>query len=299
MKRDLESLLGLSHHSFRMFKMFPTLLSAILISLPSIASTSVSPIVVLDGGNHKVVEFVGEDELLLDNGEVITISEAQDSFNFAESETRSEITAAITTAQIHITIALGRIVENQFNFSFILSELVDGFGVLSVERDDETRKNHFFKLSKEGRTVNLINISIDTGSPLITSSLKKDNFYECRLFHKGEEIACNASSNLIVNRDLILAPEIEGKGVSNPKPVIEIVPSYPTKLIKGKIAGFALVEFIIDDMGRVRDTKVLETNHKLFGRYGEIAFKNTRYYPARSNGKPVSVRVRQSLSFEL
>jgi TonB family protein len=74
---------------------------------------------------------------------------------------------------------------------------------------------------------------------------------------------------------------------------------YPSVLAAARMEGSVTLEFVIDAEGRVapQGMKVLAASHQGFVAAAEEAVRTTRFRPARKDGHPVPVRVRQTVTF--
>lgn len=84
-----------------------------------------------------------------------------------------------------------------------------------------------------------------------------------------------------------------------PEVVTRHQPNYPLEMREQGITGEALVEFVIDQEGSVRDVSVVHATNEAFGRAAVACVLEWKYKPATVNGVPVATRARQSFSFEL
>jgi protein TonB len=65
------------------------------------------------------------------------------------------------------------------------------------------------------------------------------------------------------------------------------------------IAGAALVEFIVDDQGKVRDARTFRATHEDFGAAATAAIMTWKFNPGLKNGRPVATRMQEIIRFEL
>ena len=84
-----------------------------------------------------------------------------------------------------------------------------------------------------------------------------------------------------------------------PKPIIRIAPSYPSKLMRAGIQGRVLVIFIVDEQGNIRNARVAESQYPEFSESALAAVRSWKFQPGKKDGKPVKTRVRIPLSFSL
>jgi periplasmic protein TonB len=79
----------------------------------------------------------------------------------------------------------------------------------------------------------------------------------------------------------------------------ELVPRYPAALQRTGVSGVVELEYVISLAGHVdpRSIRVLESTHPAFSAAAADAVGHARFRPARRNGRPVAVRVRQTIRF--
>jgi len=84
-------------------------------------------------------------------------------------------------------------------------------------------------------------------------------------------------------------------------PVVKVRPIYPSRAEQQGIEGYVLVQFTIDELGRVTDVKVIEAEPRgMFERAALKAVERFRYRPRVVNGHPIPVNgVRHLVTFEL
>lgn len=74
-------------------------------------------------------------------------------------------------------------------------------------------------------------------------------------------------------------------------------PIYPiSKLLKGR-GGEAVISFTIDVDGTTKDFVVISTTYEYFASHAIVAVKDWRFEPAKKDGHPVAIRVRQTFLF--
>lgn len=84
-----------------------------------------------------------------------------------------------------------------------------------------------------------------------------------------------------------------------PVPVHRVAPAYPAALNMENIEGRAVVEFLVNEDGRVSDMTVLEATHAEFGESVVAAVFNWRFVPGVVRGKAVTFRMRLPVTFRL
>jgi TonB family protein len=80
--------------------------------------------------------------------------------------------------------------------------------------------------------------------------------------------------------------------------------AYPPLLRQAGIEGDVVLEFVVDATGRVDSASVIvipgaEPVHRALEASAARAIRNARYQPAVVNGRPVPLRIRQTVSFRL
>lgn len=92
-----------------------------------------------------------------------------------------------------------------------------------------------------------------------------------------------------------------GNGISVPKPIREVKPSYTAEAMRAKIQGTVVVECVVMPDGTVGDVQVVKTLDSSFGLDQEAvkAAKQWRFIPGTRNGQPVPVLISIELSFHL
>ncbi len=87
---------------------------------------------------------------------------------------------------------------------------------------------------------------------------------------------------------------------SAPKPVVQPPPLYPYNARLRRIEGFVELEFVVLPNGRTAKIEVLQQQPPgVFADAARAAVRRWRFEPGRKDGKPVSVRMRVRLRFEL
>ncbi len=92
-----------------------------------------------------------------------------------------------------------------------------------------------------------------------------------------------------------------GNGISLPKPIREVKPTYTAEAMRAKIQGTVVVECVVLPDGTVGDVHVVRTLDSSFGLDQEAikAAKQWRFIPGTRNGQPVPVLISIELSFHL
>ncbi len=78
-------------------------------------------------------------------------------------------------------------------------------------------------------------------------------------------------------------------------------PAYPEMLKASGIEGDAMVQFVVDTLGRAEagSFKVLRSTHEAFGASVRAALPRMRFLPAEAGGRKVRMLVQQSFAFAL
>lgn len=107
-----------------------------------------------------------------------------------------------------------------------------------------------------------------------------------------------ATTNLIRDiQDLIFeAADVD----EPPQPIVQLRPAYPPRAQIRKIEGRVTIEFIVTPEGRTSDIRVVEsTPDEAFATSTVRAVQRWHFRPGHKEGKPVAVRVRQSVRFQM
>ncbi|MHC4600789.1 MAG: energy transducer TonB [Planctomycetota bacterium] len=76
-----------------------------------------------------------------------------------------------------------------------------------------------------------------------------------------------------------------------PRPLKRITPAYPSRARRRGIEGFAVLRFVVDARGRVRDVRITAwEGTETFGEAAERALLRWTFSPGRRGGKAVAVR---------
>lgn len=82
-------------------------------------------------------------------------------------------------------------------------------------------------------------------------------------------------------------------------PTWQLKPDYPEALRRLDIEGSAVVEFIVDTDGRVRDARCISATNPDFGLSAVYGVKKWKFRPGEKNGHPVNTRIRVPIMFLL
>jgi TonB family protein len=80
---------------------------------------------------------------------------------------------------------------------------------------------------------------------------------------------------------------------------VQVPPAFPYEMSKAGIGGRVVVSFVINQEGTPVDVRVLQATHREFEMPAVQAVLKWRFVPGMKGGKPVAVRVSQTLDFEL
>jgi TonB family protein len=83
-----------------------------------------------------------------------------------------------------------------------------------------------------------------------------------------------------------------------PKPITWMMPPYPFDLFHKKVGGRAVVEFVVQTDGTVKDGKIVEESHKLFGKSAREIVKQWRLRSAKRDGAPIPWTLRVPFVFD-
>ena len=82
-----------------------------------------------------------------------------------------------------------------------------------------------------------------------------------------------------------------------PQPTSQVPPAYPTELRKARLEGMVIVDFVVDESGRVEEARVDRSSHPEFERPALEAIRRWRFRPGMREGKPVRSYNRQTFRF--
>ncbi len=74
-------------------------------------------------------------------------------------------------------------------------------------------------------------------------------------------------------------------------------PMMPPSLQNVSVSGRALVEFVVDAEGNVRQARVVEASPPEFADAGRMYFEGAKFTPGRKNGQAVATRLRMPFTF--
>lgn len=89
----------------------------------------------------------------------------------------------------------------------------------------------------------------------------------------------------------------DGGGVV-PVPVSRPLAIYPFDMLKQKVAGQVIVEFIVDTDGSVKSAKAVKQTNEQFAAAAVAAVKKWKFKPGMRNGKPVPTKLQVPIDFD-
>ena len=84
-----------------------------------------------------------------------------------------------------------------------------------------------------------------------------------------------------------------------PRPLKTSRPVYPAALRLNKTEGEALVEFVVDPTGLIRDAHIVRNTHPGFAELSVAAVRTWRFEPGYRGGRPVYTRMQIPIRFQL
>jgi protein TonB len=117
---------------------------------------------------------------------------------------------------------------------------------------------------------------------------------------KGNTLAKDVDENQLKDSDsdALPTPTEEYLVSDMPQVLSEVKPVYPKDAKEKELQGSVVMDILIDASGRVRQVSVVEGD-SLFRSGAVEAMKKFLFRPAKVDGKPVAVRIRYSLRFQL
>jgi protein TonB len=111
-------------------------------------------------------------------------------------------------------------------------------------------------------------------------------------------VGCTSSAQDMVQKtsDVVYAV---GNGVTAPKPVYVPNPEYTEKARKEKIRGFVVLSMVVTAEGTVRDPHIAASLTKYLDQQALAAVSIWKFKPATQDGKPVAVRIKTRITFNL
>jgi len=104
----------------------------------------------------------------------------------------------------------------------------------------------------------------------------------------------------IVCACLTISPTAQGKsGNQMPELINQVEPVYPIDMKRKGVAGKVVLEFTVDARGKVQSPKVVRSSNPAFDQPAIDAVLKFKFKPGVRNGKPVAVRMRMPIAFNL
>jgi len=82
-----------------------------------------------------------------------------------------------------------------------------------------------------------------------------------------------------------------------PRVTFQARPNYPFNLRSTGVSGEVVVDFMVDEQGRVSDVRVVRSSHSDFERPTVAAVEKWRFEPGKRHGRAVRFRMSQAVSF--
>lgn len=117
---------------------------------------------------------------------------------------------------------------------------------------------------------------------------------------KGNTLAKAADKTVLQDEDAssLPTPTEEYLVSEMPQVLSEVRPEYPKEAKDKKLEGKVVLDILVDQAGVVRQANIVEGN-PIFRAGALEAMKKFRFRPAKVEGKPVAVKIRYTLNFEL
>ena len=137
---------------------------------------------------------------------------------------------------------------------------------------------HYFRIG-----VGIANVAPDPPAAVLDNALRMRQ--EVKTISDEEFTAMKAAVPVSAERNL--------------KPVFMAKPNYPYELSDARVEGEAMVAFIVNSEGIPEDVHATRATHPLFAIAAADAVRRWRFAPALKEGKPVPMKVGQSIKFTL
>jgi TonB family protein len=117
---------------------------------------------------------------------------------------------------------------------------------------------------------------------------------------KGNTLAKEADKTKLLDSDAdsLPTPTEEYLVSQMPSVLSEVRPDYPKLARDKQLEGVVIMDVLIDEKGKVRQATVIE-GPEIFRPAATQAINKFLFSPAKVDGKPVAVRIRYSLRFQL
>jgi len=104
----------------------------------------------------------------------------------------------------------------------------------------------------------------------------------------------------VAQKPVTAGPSATASGITAPQPIIKVNPKYPEEAKKAKVQGAVVLELEVDEEGKPRDIKVLETPDPGLAEAAIGAVRQWKFKPAQNSaGRPVRVRTAITVNFQL
>lgn len=97
----------------------------------------------------------------------------------------------------------------------------------------------------------------------------------------------------------IFKNRIKAKTQNEIIPITTCFPKYPDDLLDAGIEGSSMIDFLVDEKGRVKDIKITYSSHPDFDTASVKCIKKWRFAPIMKEGKPVKAWLRQIFMFKV
>lgn len=117
---------------------------------------------------------------------------------------------------------------------------------------------------------------------------------------KGNTLAKTQDKEVLLDSDADTLPTPTEEYLVSDMPSVlsEVRPDYPKEARDKRLEGSVALDVLIDEKGAVRQVSVIE-GEEIFRTGAVTAMKKFKFRPAMVDGKPVAVRIRYSLKFQL
>jgi len=97
---------------------------------------------------------------------------------------------------------------------------------------------------------------------------------------------------------MLLAAAACAKSETSPPAVVsQVQPAYPAEVGDTRLSGNVVIEFTVDEEGRVQDMRVVTSTHRAFEKAALAALREWRFEPGVRNGRPVKTKIRLPIAF--
>jgi protein TonB len=95
--------------------------------------------------------------------------------------------------------------------------------------------------------------------------------------------------------------DVNAQGVVAPRVVTSVPPAYTAEAMRARIEGQVVMSAVVKDDGTVDEIKIVKSLDSMYGLDEEAmkALKQWKFEPGTLKGKPVAVRVRVEMDFNL